>query len=270
MVRTIHDFDKIVGIEKNESMKHSISISIVSHGQADLVRELLFDLSTFINIELITEIILTVNVPEKNVFNHTNLPLQIIHNDSPKGFAANHNAAFQQAKGAYFCVLNPDIRLKDNPFVTLLEEMRELKLGIIAPAIIDANGQYEDSVRKFPTIGSLLKRLILGKHDHYLFSKTDRVLYPDWVGGMFMLFDRKAYEAVKGFDENYFLYYEDVDICVRLWRKGLPIAVSPQIQVIHQAQRQSHKQLKYLRWHISSMIRFFAKHLGRLPNNNHL
>jgi hypothetical protein len=135
---------------------------------------------------------------------------------------------------------------------------------MVAPAIIDSEGQLEDSVRKFPTVGRLIKRLITGEHDAYSFSKKDEVFYPDWVGGMFMLFDRKAYLAVKGFDQGYFLYYEDVDICVRLWRKGLPIAVSTQIQVIHQAQRQSHKQLKYLRWHLSSMLRFFIKQSGRL------
>lgn len=270
MVRTVHGVDKIVSIEKEkiQSMKQSISISIVSHGQADLVRELLFDLNRFISSELISEIILTVNIPEKNDFKQTNFPLQTIYNDSPRGFAANHNSAFQQAKGNYFCVLNPDIRLKDNPFVTLLEEMRKLKLGMIAPAIIDANGQYEDSVRKFPTIVRLLKRLILGKHDRYQFSKTDKTIYPDWVGGMFMLFDRQAYQAVNGFDEQYFLYYEDVDICVRLWKKGLPIAVSPQVSVIHQAQRQSHKNLKYLQWHLNSMIRFFAKYKGDFPTTS--
>tara|TARA_R110000787_G_scaffold215053_1_gene324113 strand:- start:11609 stop:12400 length:792 start_codon:yes stop_codon:yes gene_type:complete len=245
-------------------LDRSITISVVSHGQANLVKALLSDLEK-INTNLIREVIVTYNIPEIHDLFVTNAKLHVIKNNSPKGFAANHNAAFQQATGDYFCVLNPDIRLKDNPFVTLLEEMRALKLAMIAPAIIDENGQYDDSVRKFPTIRSLLKRLILGKHDHYLFSKTDKVLYPDWVGGMFMLFDRHAYQAVNGFDEQYFLYYEDVDICVRLWDKGLPIAVSPQVSVIHQAQRQSHRRLKYLRWHLNSMIRFFAKYRGRFP-----
>jgi GT2 family glycosyltransferase len=211
------------------------------------------------------EIILTLNIPEEAEFTFENLPLQIVHNRFPKGFASNHNTAFEQSNGDYFCVLNPDIRLIDNPFLTLLNDIEKLKLGMVAPAIIDSEGQLEDSVRKFPTVGRLIKRLITGEHDAYSFSKKDEVFYPDWVGGMFMLFDRKAYLAVKGFDQGYFLYYEDVDICVRLWRKGLPIAVSPQIQVIHQAQRQSHKQLKYLRWHLSSMLRFFIKQSGRLP-----
>ncbi|THK43287.1 glycosyltransferase family 2 protein [Methylophaga sp. SB9B] len=246
-------------------MSQSISISIVSHGQAELVKQLLADLDGLVNKTVIKEIILTLNMPEEAEFTVANLPIQIIYNSFPKGFSSNHNTAFDRSTGDYFCVLNPDIRLVDNPFLVLLENIQELKLGMIAPMIVDSKGHPEDSVRKFPTVGRLIKRLINGKHDTYSFFKKDEVFYPDWVGGMFMLFDRKAYQAVKGFDQGYFLYYEDVDICVRLWQKDFPIAVLPQTQVIHQAQRQSHKQLKYLRWHLVSMLRFFIKHTGRLP-----
>lgn len=246
-------------------MSHTISLSIVSHGQADLVTGLLNDLERLIGKDLISEIILTLNIPEEIDLKNKDLPISIIRNASPKGFGANHNSAFKHAKGDFFCVLNPDIRLRENPFIKLVENIKKLKLGMIAPAIVDANGQLEDSVRKFPTVIRLLKRLVLGKHDLHQFSKTDKAFYPDWVAGMFMLFDKDAFHAVKGFDEHYFLYYEDVDICVRLWQKELPIAVLPQTQVIHHAQRQSHKQLKYLHWHIVSMLRFFTKHSGRLP-----
>lgn len=242
-----------------------ISLSIVSHGQGSMVAQLLAELDALIEPNTILEVILTCNISEPDTFHLENAPLRIIKNNVPKGFAANHNAAFEQAEGDYFCVLNPDIRLIENPFMALIENMRTLKLGMIAPSIIDMNGQLEDSVRRFPTMSRLVKRLFTGKHDVYNFTLTDKLFYPDWVAGMFMLFDREAYQAVNGFDDGYFLYYEDVDICVRLWKIGLPVAVLPKTPVIHQAQRQSHKQLKYLRWHLSSMIRFFFKHSGRLP-----
>lgn len=254
-----------IQIKKTESMRHSISISIVSHGQGDLVKQLLGDLEALTHQDLISEIILTLNIPEKNDFKFDSLPLRIVINDNPKGFAANHNAAFKLSQGNYFCVLNPDIRLIDNPFIQLITHLNELNLGMIAPSIVDANGQFEDSVRKFPTFTRLLKRLFFGKHDVYHFEKKEKMVYPDWVGGMFMLFDNKAYQAVNGFDEQYFLYYEDVDICLRLWKAGLAIAVVPQVSVSHHAQRQSHKQLKYLRWHLISMLLFFSKHRGDFP-----
>ncbi|ODN65458.1 glycosyltransferase family 2 protein [Methylophaga muralis] len=246
-----------------------ISLSIVSHGQAVLVQQLLNDLEDVDPSEMIKEVIVTCNLPERINYSFKNLPLKLINNPLPKGFAANHNAAFEQSIGDYFCVLNPDIRLIENPFMALVENMRDLKLGMIAPSIVDLDGQLEDSVRRFPTISRLVKRLFTGKHDIYTFTQTDELFYPDWVAGMFMLFDKAAYQAVNGFDEGYFLYYEDVDICVRLWQKGFPIAVLPKSSVIHQAQRQSHKQLKYLRWHLGSMLRFFIKHSGGFAQNLH-
>ncbi|AFI83935.1 dTDP-Rha--alpha-D-GlcNAc-pyrophosphate polyprenol alpha-3-L-rhamnosyltransferase [Methylophaga nitratireducenticrescens] len=242
-----------------------VTLSIVSHGQSILVQQLLNDLDVVVSAGVIHEVIVTHNIPEKINYSFKNASLRLLTNPTQKGFAANHNAAFKQSKGDFFCVLNPDIHLQDDPFQTLVENIQTFHLAMIAPVIVDAKGQVEDSVRKFPTVTRLIKRLITGEHDTYAFSDKSSLFYPDWVGGMFMLFDRKAYQAVNGFDEQYFLYYEDVDICVRLWKKGLPIAVSPQVSVIHQAQRQSHKKLKYLRWHLNSMIRFFAKYRGRFP-----
>ena len=247
-------------------MTDSLTISIVSHGQADLVQQLLIDLETLTPDETITEVILTLNIPEEINFKSEKFLLQVISNSSTKGFAANHNAAFKESIGKYFCVLNPDIRLINDPFHQLMSQLAKLKIGMIAPAIVDMEGNIEDSVRKFPTITRLLKRLLVGKHDSYIgFEKKD-IFYPDWVAGMFMLFDREAYEKINGFDESFFLYYEDTDVSARLWKNNLSLAVSPQVRVIHEAQRQSHKQLKYLRWHLSSMLRFVFRYWGRLPD----
>ena len=78
------------------------------------------------------------------------------------------------------------------------------------------------------------------------------ILYPDWVGGMFMLFSREMFSAIRGFDERYFLYYEDVDLCARLTLRGYKVCLTPKSKVIHQAQRTSHRNLRYLRWHLSA------------------
>jgi hypothetical protein len=82
----------------------------------------------------------------------------------------------------------------------------------------------------------------------------------DWVAGMFMLFAKKTFERLNGFNERYFLYYEDVDICARLNLAGLKVMVNPAARVVHYAQHSSHRSLKYLRWHISSLYRFLTSH----------
>ena len=73
-----------------------------------------------------------------------------------------------------------------------------------------------------------------------------------------MLFQSAAFLELGGFDERYFLYYEDVDICARLRLAGHEIVVCPWVSVVHAARRESHQKLQYLAWHIASITRFFC------------
>lgn len=99
----------------------------------------------------------------------------------------------------------------------------------------------------------------------YAVDRRARCFCPDWVAGMFMLFPSAAFEAVGGFDENFYLYYEDVDICVRLRHLGYRVAVMRGASVVHNARRDSRRCLRFARWHAASMARYFWKHWGRLP-----
>lgn len=242
----------------SESVK--ISISIVSHLQESLVRELLNDLMR--HCEQNIRIILTLNLSETLSFMTDDypFPIRIINNQYPKGFGANHNQAFKCCDTPYFCVLNPDIRLREDPFKRLLTELEEHSAVLIAPKVINSLGSIEDSVRTFPTPLSILKKLLVKK-----FSAdyaTDKIIVnPDWVGGMFMLFRTDAFRQIGGFDERYFLYYEDVDICRTLHQNGENIIYTPNTAVIHEARRTSHKSVRYLLLHLSSMLRFFIKWL---------
>lgn len=82
---------------------------------------------------------------------------------------------------------------------------------------------------------------------------------------MFMLFRSQDFERLGGFDERYFLYYEDVDICVRAGQQGMRVVACPKVSVVHDARRDSRRSFKHLRWHLASMVRFFWRHWGRLP-----
>ena len=234
-----------------------VSISVVSHAQIHLVANLLRDFSEYCQ-ALTFEVILTLNLDEALPFTVDDFafPIKIIRNSKPLGFAANHNQAFTQVTGMFFCVINPDIRLLGDPFPNLLACLRDTSVGVAAPLILNEKGVLEDSVRRFPTpLVILCKVLGLCKNCDYVVG--DQILFPDWVGGMFMLFTKEMFSAVRGFDERYFLYYEDVDICARLALRGYKVCLSPKSKVIHQAQRTSHHNLRYLRWHFASMIRFF-------------
>lgn len=235
-----------------------ISLSVVSHAQARLIHQLLNDLQQYCA-DTSLEVILTLNLAETLPFavGDYPFPIKVLGNTAPKGFAANHNAAFQQARGEFFCVINPDIRLRNNPFPVLLKLLAIPKTGVVAPLIVNAAGAVEDSARRFPTPLRILSKA-LGRTEKVAYQIRHEDIFPDWVGGMFMLFPNEVYRAMQGFDARFFLYYEDVDLCARLHLAGYRIVLTPSASAIHEAQRSSHRSMKYLRWHIGSMMRFFC------------
>ncbi|MHB0990632.1 MAG: glycosyltransferase family 2 protein [Burkholderiales bacterium] len=235
-----------------------ISISIVSHNQAGLVAELLSDIERHCK-ESVIEVILTFNLPEDLPFSIIGyaFPLRIIRNDLPLGFGANHNQAFNLAVGDYFCVLNPDIRIHENIFEPLIETLREnSRIGLIAPRITNESGKLEDSARRFPTPMEIVGKF-LGRASRRSELSSLPVIFPDWVAGMFMLVPASVFREAGGFNTKYFLYYEDVDLCARLRLLGYEIALCQIVTAVHNAQRTSHRNVKYLRWHVTSMLRFF-------------
>lgn len=241
-----------------------ITISIVSHNQMTLLVKLLADIAAHCDSKII-EVILTLNLPEDLPFSEGDysFPLKIVRNPLPQGFGENHNQAFQLASGEFFCVLNPDIRIQEDIFKSLMNVFGEHdRIGLVAPRVVNANGDIEDSARHFPSFGEIVGKA-LGRGSRRYVLGSDCVVYPDWVAGMFMLIPVAVFGAINGFDTRYFLYYEDVDLCARLKLKGYSIALCQDVSVVHDAQRASHRNLKYMRWHLASMLRFFMSRTYR-------
>jgi len=239
-----------------------IVISVVSHRQGYLVRDLLKDIETQCDENI--QVVLTLNVPEAIPFEPKDYkyPIDVVHNQRPKGFGANHNSAFRHVACDYFCVVNPDIRITANPFMSLIECLNNASAGVVGPLVRNRNGDIEDSARAFPTPWRIAKKLISVRAELPPGLKTENVRL-DWVAGMFMLFPATVFRNMGGFDERYFLYYEDVDLCARLSLSGYSVTLCPEVEVIHDARRQSHREWRYLRWHIESMVRFFLSPVFR-------
>ncbi|MBK7674964.1 MAG: glycosyltransferase family 2 protein [Candidatus Accumulibacter sp.] len=212
----------------------------------------------------VAQIILTLNVPE-SVALPDDARVTVIGNAEPKGFGANHNAAFAVCTQTFFCPLNPDIEFDRNPFPILCAALEDNRVALVAPLVRSPDGKIEDSMRRFPTPSALLIKALGGKDGRYVVRHDQANFSPEWVAGMFMLFRSCDFQDLGGFDERFFLYYEDVDLCARVWEKGLKILACPQGCVIHDAQRESRRRLRHLRWHLASVARFFWKHWGRLP-----
>jgi N-acetylglucosaminyl-diphospho-decaprenol L-rhamnosyltransferase len=241
----------------------NISISVVSHSQLGMVTALMDDLKEHCGASCF-ELILTFNLPENVSFAGDDFvyPIKLIRNTSPQGFATNHNKALTFASGKCFCVLNPDIRLNVDPFPALLASLSNPAVGVVAPLIMNGAGAVEVSARRLPSPLKILSKFFgFGHGPDYLIEDTP--IHPDWVAGMFMLFRRTTFEKMHGFDERYFLYYEDVELCARLKLSGYRVVLVPQAKVVHNAQRSSHHNLKYLGWHLRSMLRFFLSPVYR-------
>ncbi|WP_081007654.1 MULTISPECIES: glycosyltransferase [Comamonas] len=233
------------------------TLSIVSHGQANLIKDLLNDLDKLP--EKFFEVIITINLAEdESLYQGFSFPIRIIRNSKPKGFGCNHNAAFNFSSAKWFAVVNPDIRVDSLDISELLSPFEDQSIAAIAPLILSKEGKVEDSARRFPTLFRLIKRVVFGKRTSDYGVSADPFLV-DWVAGMFVVFRRSAYKNISGFDDRrFFMYLEDADICRRLKQKGLQTVVNPKVQVVHLAQRASRKNFQHMRWHIVSTLRFLT------------
>lgn len=116
----------------------------------------------------------------------------------------------------------------------------------------------EDSARRFPTVATLLKKIFAERREpDYPVDRGPLVV--DWLAGMFMLFRSDAYRSVGGFDEAYFLYYEDVDLCHRLGSIGSSAIYAPQAEVTHDARRASRREPGLAVQHLLSALRFLSR-----------
>lgn len=238
--------------------ERDITLSVVSHGQNALVNQLLADMGRRCADRV--ALVLTENLPEPTALAVSALtcPVLRIANDRIKGFGANHNAAFKHCRTPWFCVVNPDIRLPADPFPALVAALEAMHAAVAGPLVRNPEGGAEDSARRFPTATSLLKKSFQEKRQPDY--PVDRgALAVDWVAGMFMLFRASAFGAVGGFDESYFLYYEDVDLCHRLRASGSGVVFEPRAEVVHDARRASRRNPRLALHHLRGALRFLSR-----------
>jgi GT2 family glycosyltransferase len=237
-----------------------LALSVVSHRQGPLVRLLLDDLRPVVLAG--ARLIVTINVPEDESFlAGLDFPFVILRNGRPLGFGANHNQAFRHAgRAERFVVLNPDIRCSPAVFAPLLSASDVPGVGLCAPRVLSAGGWVEDSARRHPTMRRIAKRVVTrlkGERtlpDYRLHG--DEPIAVDWVAGMFVVFSAAVYADVGGFDERYFMYLEDADICRRIHLRGHRVLLLPQVDVVHDARRATSSSLVHLRWHVASLFRY--------------
>jgi N-acetylglucosaminyl-diphospho-decaprenol L-rhamnosyltransferase len=227
------------------------TISVVSHGQFKLVSALLDDLVRRPDPAL-RRVVLTINRPETEAPLPRNPPFELVvrRNARPQGFARNHNEAFAHCETPWFAVLNPDLRLTADQLGALAKNAAP-KDGVLAPRIVCADGSTADSARRLPTPWTVALRAVARRA-----PGIDADF--DWLAGMCLMIRRQAFESLGGFDERYYLYCEDVDLCLRMQLHGWRVHRIPKLSVVHNARRLSRHSLRYMTWHLASLTRLWC------------
>jgi N-acetylglucosaminyl-diphospho-decaprenol L-rhamnosyltransferase len=200
--------------------------------------------------------------------------LEVVSLDANRGLAAAANVGVDRASGPSFALLNPDVRATSpGEFERLEEALEDEKVGAVAPALVLPDGTLQDSARWVPTPLDLAVRRI-SRNDHGAVRVTNP-LDVEWATAACLVVRRCAFDQIGGLDESYFLYFEDVDLCVRLRAAGFRVRYDPTVRVLHEYRAASRGSVRSpaTRHHIRSALRFFRRNPEavlprRLPSLN--
>lgn len=198
------------------------------------------------------------------------------------GFAGANNLAFREATGRYVVLLNSDAFLQPGSLRLAIQKMDATpRCGLGGARLTGRDGSWQPSARLFPsplndllTLTGLANKFPRSK----FFGRFDRTWADqgvaaevDWVPGAFSIIRKEALDRIGFFDENFFLYYEEVDLCYRLKQAGWQVWYWPEIAVIHLGGESSKTvtSLKFSKsgsqlslWRVRSGLLYFRKHHG--------
>jgi GT2 family glycosyltransferase len=192
------------------------------------------------------------------------------------GFGAGANFAVRHGSGDYLYFINPDAVAAPGAVSTLAGWLEAHPTVAVAGSLVrNTDGSIQGSARSFPTVSTVVagrSSWLTRRFPTNRWSRRNVLSGPDvreavtvdWVSGASMMIRRTAFEAVAGFDERFFLYWEDADICRRLRTQGWLTAYVPDAEVIHHGSRSSGSRLGPLLAFHRSALRYYCKHAGRL------
>lgn len=252
-----------------------ISIVIVTFNSSKDIEDALD--SIFSHVKVLFEVIIVDNNSSDNTLKVVGQfpEVKIIKNEQNMGFAFANNQAFRIAQGKFILVFNPDLII--TPHTCLERQIEILKedptIGLVAPRLLYTNGEIQESARGFPSpLIQLIRMLRLDrfylKADFYKkyildINKISEDTSVDWVIGAFMLIPKESLFKVGLFNAAYFMYFEDVDLCLKLKRQGLLVCYTPRFSAVHRYKRESVKKVfSKLKWiHFKSAVRFYTNSL---------
>ncbi|HAR99610.1 MAG: glycosyl transferase family 2 [Candidatus Moranbacteria bacterium GW2011_GWC2_37_73] len=188
--------------------------------------------------------------------------IRLIENGINEGFAKACNRGAKIAKGGILFFLNPDTELIKGNITDLLAALENKSVGIVAPQLTIPSGEIQKwsagyEINLCNTIKNNLG-FIKGKN----LWEQNNIIEADWVSGAAFLIKKTLFDEISGFDENFFMYFEDVDLCRRVKEKNLSILVLPLIQVLHIGGQSFQNSACKKKYYYASQDYYFKKHFG--------
>jgi GT2 family glycosyltransferase len=184
--------------------------------------------------------------------------VKLIENKKNSGFAGGCNIGAKHAKGDYILFLNNDAELSSDPLPKMTEVFENNSdAGIVGGLLVNHKGSLQRSFGSFYTVLNVAYLLFAGENGELKRFKSQAVTSTDWVSGGFMLVKRSVFEKMKGFNESYFMYIEDMDLCYRIKKEGFEVYTTPYVKVKHLGQGSTNKAFAIV--HIYEGLQIFYK-----------
>ncbi|MCR4618378.1 MAG: glycosyltransferase family 2 protein [Lachnospiraceae bacterium] len=264
--------------DKEKAMAETL-ISIVNFKSADKIKKAIDSIVASIPLEISYEIAIVDNSEdetEAEALRELARKIDVVNlyvADFNMGFGAGNNLAFRkfaEQDTKYFVIMNPDIVFMNNCIGVLrsfLEKHGEFACAV--PKLFTTDGEILKAYRRQPTVTDMFlrrfmphcfkKRAAYHTMQDMDYSKPFKVPFAQ---GSFLMVRAEVYEEIGGFDEEFFLYMEDADLCMRLAEHG-GVCYVPTAHAIHEWERGSGKDFKLFLLHFKSMVQYFRKWSGK-------
>jgi GT2 family glycosyltransferase len=202
--------------------------------------------------------------------------VRVLRYTERRGPAANYNSGFAVANGEFIVVLNEDAEVSSNTLRSLYDYMvAHPKVAIAGPRLIYPDGRAQNCCNRFPRLSSAFKRLVLQRflngpiiHDQYREEAIGREFEPDWIMATSLMIRRVALQQTGTYDEQFEVFYEEVDLCRRLRLCGWTVAWVPEAFVKHHHgvsnfKLLSERDIVFRVLLYQSRYRYFRKHYGK-------
>lgn len=256
-----------------------VSVIIINYKRLDLLRNCLQSLFEYNDNKYFEVIVIDNNSEDESIENLKNVfsNLKIIKLSENVGFGRANNIATEQSEGEYFLFVNSDVLFLENSIEKMLKYYStDHSIGVIGPKLLNRDLSFQLSAGKLPNFFIEIKDKIIyslskkSRHinsliERYFFNKIKEV---EWVTGACMFIDKNTFNRVNGFDENFFLYFEDKDLCARVRNMNKKIIYYPQTSVVHllggSSSTKHQKEIKAI--YRNSQIYYYKKHLKAFHN----